>query len=735
MTELSNKFPRDYDGSINIDIWLQQLPLKKKPSDILRQVCFVSRVTEDYPGLGGLSCFEQGLQLARLIAELQLDQQAIAAALLYNSVYYGALKLEDVAEQFSPSLFEIVKGVQQLGNLTELHQISNDHQINHLRRMLLAIVRDVRVIVIKLAERLGIMRTIKMVKIKQMDDSYKRLATETMTVYAPLANRLGIHQLKWELEDIAFYFLHWQTYKHIARQLHLRRLEREQVVSEIVNHLKLALIKINITVEVYGRVKHIYSIYRKMERKNINFEQIYDAHAIRIITINQRDCYQVLSIIHSLWQPITEEFDDYIRHPKANGYQSIHTAVKVRENCNFEIQIRTQQMHQNAEKGVAAHWLYKEGSRHKGESYEQQIIWLRQLLAWQRDMGNNKSWSPHVEKKILKERVYVFTPNGEIIDLPAGATPLDFAYAIHTEIGHRCQGVKVNGHLVSLTYPLKTGEQIEILTGKTSKPSRDWLLKQYGYLKTPRARLKVLHWFKQQDIKHHIDEAKLMLDREIQRLSLPDVRYDRIAHHFNYKNSNGMLAALGNGDLRLATIISYLERSHHKASHMAKLTKARRSKKPTVYHKNDIRIDGAGNFVTRIAQCCQPIPGDPIIGYLTIGRGVSIHHQSCDKIVDTHRDDKKRLIQVSWASKHGQHYRVDIIIKAFDRTRLMHDIVNMMSHDNISVTAVHSTVDQVKNLATLYFTIEINNFSQLSGMLNRIHQLPNVFMAKRHLKG
>lgn len=586
----TKSIPLKKDSSVDVDLWLQQLPLAQAPTLLLKNACQLSQLTEDHLTFWGSSCFIQGLQIAELLAELPLDQEAIAAAIAYTSVEYGDLKLEDVKEQLGSSVETLVQGIQKMGALTSFQAGQAHKQIDQLRRMLLAMVTDVRVVVVKLAERLCIMRAIK----SQPNAILQQLSQETLQIYAPLANRLGIHLLKWELEDIAFHYLHPDLYKDIALKLQERRPEREKNINTVVNTLKEALLTMNIHATVYGRAKHIYSLYKKMQRKNIDFSKIYDAYAIRVLTNNIQDCYTALSIAHELWTPITKEFTDYIRAPKANGYQSIHTAVIGPHQKNVEIQFRTHQMHADAEKGVAAHWIYKEGKK-VTQNYEEKVAWLRQLLAWQKEVSQENNMPTDVEKKILEDRVYVFTPQGQIIDLPIGATPLDFAYAVHTAIGHRCRGAKINSKIVPLTYSLKTGEKVEILTAREEKPSLDWLIPQRGYLKTSRARAKVLHWLKEHTTHLSTDPEKtLSLQKEL-----------------------------------------------------LKPTSTKNTPKDSP-EKNNIIVHGLSHVMTQLAKCCTPLSGTPIIGYITQNRGITIHRQDCKNTLARLQTHQHRMIEVSW---------------------------------------------------------------------------------------
>jgi GTP pyrophosphokinase len=726
MVKALDNIPKDTEDNIQVAQWLASLKLKTPLSKNLKLACELGQSTEDHFNFFGQSCFLNAIRIAELVYQLDLNQETMAAAIIYTCMRYGDMTLDDLEETFGKNITKLVKGIEKMSALANIRQHNIQHQVDSLRRMLLAMVTDVRVVMIKLIERLCIMRSLKTAD-KKTQIEY---ATETMQIYAPLANRLGIHTLKWELEDIAFRHLESETYSNIAKQLQQRRSEREKNVELIIALINEALEKESIKAEIYGRAKHIYSIYRKMQRKNVNFEEIYDAHAVRILLDNLEDCYTALGLVHSLWQPIKEEFDDYINKPKPNGYQSIHTAVIGPHDKVFEIQIRTHQMHTDAEKGVAAHWLYKEGSK-KPSGYEEKVEWLRQLLAWQKELTDEQAMPADLEKKILEDRVYVFTPQGRIVDLPDGSTPLDFAYSIHTDIGHRCRGAKIAGKIVPLTHTLSTGEKVEILTGNKNQPSRDWLVPKRGYLKTSRARAKVMHWFKQQSAERHINEGKQILEREMQRLKIESVSYEKMAQHFNFKQTDALFAALGNGDLKITTVLHYIENITQQKLVAEKEDKPKLSHAKTHSGSGNVSIYGVGNMLTQIAKCCKPVPGDPILGYITQGHGVSIHHCNCKNIANDSAAQVDRVIEVEWRTKAKDFYSADIQIKAYDRPGLVRDITNIIAIEKIHVTKLNVMVNKQEHYSTIELTIEVHNLNELGKILDKINQLPNVFSTQR----
>ena len=530
-------------------MWLHQLGTKGYLDnlELIRTTCTLSQLAgQDRATETGQTCLQQGLSMADLLADLEVDQETIAAAIIFENVHYAGLSIDDVEEQLGTNIAKLVKGIEKMSAINNFQAFNkypqNKQQIDNIRKMLLAMVDDVRVVLIKLAERLCILRTAGHLP----DEIRKQLATEAMEIYAPLANRLGIGAIKWEMEDLAFRYLHTEEYKAIAKGLKAKRLDRDNFVNRIVAQLNHHIQGIGAShFAVYGRSKHIHSIYKKMTRKNVSLDEIYDATAVRVLVDTSDQCYEVLGIVHSLWKQIPAEYDDYIINPKANGYQSLHTAVEGPEGRVFEVQIRTFHMHDLAEMGVAAHWKYKEGGGIQKESHERKIEWLRDVLAWHQEMATNKGVSESVSTEFFEDRVYVFTPDGDVLDLPNGVTPLDFAYHVHSNLGHRCRGTKVNGHIVPLTYQLKTGDKVEVLTGKELKPSRDWINPHLNYLKTPRAKAKVLHWFKMQDYDNNVQEGRELLDKELKSLGVKSERLQEVVSALHFKKLDDLYANRG----------------------------------------------------------------------------------------------------------------------------------------------------------------------------------------------
>ena len=614
------------------------------------------------------SHLEKGLGIAKILSELGLDNDGLIASIIYPAYEAKEVHLDTVKDRFGEPVGVLLRDAAQMGALGKLQQLedSKSHQVENLRKMLLAMVADVRAVLIILAERLWLLR-------QGVDESF---AKETLNIYAPLANRLGIASLKWEMEDLCFRYSAPDQYKKIAKFLASRREARESYIAEVIHSLKKKLTEAGIKdFDVTGRVKHIYSIYKKMERKGSELDEIYDISAVRVLVPTVEDCYAVLGIVHDAWERIPKEFDDYITHPKPNGYRSIHTAVIGPDNKTVEVQIRTHAMHAESELGVAAHWRYKEGGVQKS-SYEAKIAWLRQVMEWQREIKTDKE---KPTQDLFADRVYVFTPTGDIIDLPQGATPLDFAYHVHSEVGHRCKGAKVDGNIVPLTYHLQTGERVEILTAKNPNPSRDWLSPYLGYLKSPRSRAKVQHWFKA------LDESVEETPKEKPKIK---------------------------------TVISNIINIKKKVS---------ASKKP----KTDLHILGVGHLLTQIARCCKPLPGEDIIGYITQGKGVTIHRQNCRNMQHISEDSKKRLIEVDWGDKASNIYPVDLYIEAYDRHGLLRDITNYFANEKINVLGIQSNTEKYSHEAHVHVTVEISGLETLQKILERLKSIPNVLGAWR----
>ncbi|MDR3501637.1 MAG: GTP diphosphokinase [Legionella sp.] len=734
MVRVKDTVPLAADGSIDVNLWLHQLGAKGylDSIELIRSACALSQLSgQDHATETGHSCLQQGLEMADLLADLEVDPETLAAAIIFENVHYSDLSLDDVEEQLGPNIAKLVKGIERMSAMHSFQALNkypqNKHQIDNIRKMLLAMVDDVRVVLIKLAERLCILRATTHLP----EALCIQLATEAMEIYAPLANRLGIGAIKWEMEDLAFRHLHPDDYKAIAKGLKAKRLERDSFVNDIVAQLNEQIKSSGVEhFAVYGRSKHIHSIYKKMTRKNVALDEIYDATAVRVLMETDHQCYEVLGMVHTLWKQIPAEFDDYIINPKENGYQSLHTAVEGPEGRVFEVQIRTFHMHDLAEMGVAAHWKYKEGGVTHKESHERKIEWLRDVLAWHKEMASNKGVPESTTTEFLEDRVYVFTPDGDVLDLPQGVTPLDFAYHVHSDLGHRCRGARINGHIVPLTYQLKTGDKVEVLTGKQIKPSRDWINPHLNYLKTSRAKAKVLHWFKMQDYERNLQEGRELLDKELKSLGIKSDKLNEVVNALHFKKLDDLYANLGRGDIKVGQIINKLAPPQTSEVNLDKFV--RTQGKPEVTG-SDLRIEGVGNLLTFMARCCQPVPGDIVIGYITIGRGVSVHRQDCPNIIHANERQKQRFLQVTWGSATRENYVVDILIKAFNRSELLKDVTSLLANEKAHVYALQTHSNKHENMTFITLTVDIDGLSSLSRLLAKLMQIPNVLEARRQV--
>ena len=669
------------------------------------------------------------LHVAHILAELRLPVVVIAAGLLHDTVEDSVVTLADVQRDFGGEVARLVDGVTKLAQLPRVSKDGNtpiDQHKESLRKTFLAMGDDVRVVLIKLADRLHNMRTLQYLK----PEKQARIARETLEIYAPLANRLGIWRMKSELEDQSFRYLNPEKYREIATQITELHTDREKAMTRIVRHVREALAQEDIEAEVSGRPKHIYSIYKKMERKDVGFYEVYDVRAVRVVVKDKPTCYYALGVIHSLWKPIPNQFDDYIATPKDNFYQSLHTAVVYEDGKDLEVQIRTPEMHENAEYGIAAHWRYKEGNK-RDEAFEKRIQWLRGLMDWRKDLTPSE-FVEAVKDEVFDDRVYIFTPRGDIIDLPAGATPIDFAYHVHTSVGDRCRGAKVNGRLVSLDYHLKTGDKVEILTAKQGGPSRDWLNPDLGLVKSHRAQQKIRQWFRKQDREQVVNQGREILEKELKRLGAEEFSLEKLAHLLGQGRPEELLYAIGTGDVHQRQIAPQVLEEEHAQEQQKQdsLKKELPTAAPKAVHSSEISILGAQGFLTKLATCCRPAPGDPIVGYITRGRGVTVHRRDCPNVLDAH--EPERYIKVSWGQAH-QTYPVLVRITAYDRDGLARDVSTMVSEEHINMSSFNATTKN--SIATIEATMEISDVGTLSRVLARIETLPNVIEARRWKAG
>jgi GTP pyrophosphokinase len=727
MVTVTGKHPVSQAGVPDPDAWLAALGARRPPAEValLRHALdFARHAHAGQLRVSGEPHLGHVLAVTQILADLNLDAETLAAAILHDTVEDTATTLDDVRQAFGAPVAALVDGVTKMDVMHEwpAHgaRTRQEHaQAESLRKMLLAMAEDVRVVLIKLADRLHNMRTLGALPA----DKQLRIARETLHIFAPLANLLGIWQLKWELEDLALRYLEPATYKQIAALLAEKRMDREHYLAQFVERLAQELKAAGLRADVSGRPKHIYGIWRKMQRKGKTFEQITDVRGVRVQVEQVADCYAALGVVHGLWPHIPGEFDDYIATPKENNYRSIHTAVIGPEGKVVEVQIRTREMHENSELGIAAHWRYKEGAR-ADEGFDRKVAWLRSLLEWKDEVAAASDFVDQFKSEVFSERVYVLTPKGAIVDLPAGSTPLDFAYHVHTDVGHRCRGARANGRMVPLTYKLRTGEQVEIVTVKRGGPSRDWLSPHHGYLHTPRARAKVSHWFRQQNVDEAIAAGRDVLERELDRLGVKDIKYETLAQHFGHAGVDDFLAAVGRGDLRPAQLAGAMQ------AHVAPALPAPPAAAPPA-RPGGVTVQGVGNLLTRLARCCNPLPGDAIVGFITRGQGVTVHRQDCANTL-RHRDEHgERLIEVSWGQAAGRTYPVEVEITAYERTGLLRDITGLLANEKINVIAVNTLTDKDQHVARMRLTLEIPDVEALSRILALIDQMPNVTRVQR----
>jgi GTP pyrophosphokinase len=742
MVKVREEHPQKDDGSVDIERWLARFPAEADfDMAALRHACELSFQAEkkaieisDKAWDETTSSFRIGLEMADILADLHLDQDTLIAAILYRAVREEKLSINTLAEYFGESIVNLIEGVMRMAAMSRLVVSDSpvlgqaEAQKDNIRKMLISLVDDVRVALIKLAERTCAIRIVKNNPAKRY-----RVAREVNDIYAPLAHRLGIGHIKWELEDLSFRYLHAGAYKKIAKLLDEKRLVRQRYIDQVINNFDAILKRNGIQADITGRAKHIYSIWRKMQRKGIGFSQVYDIRAVRVLVPEVKDCYAALGLVHGLWRNIPNEFDDYIANPKNNGYRSLHTAVIGPEGKVLEVQIRTFEMDEEAEFGVCAHWRYKGSDRQGGNSYEEKIAWLRQVLDWHEETGAGpKEMAEHFSRS--QDRVYVFTPEGHVVNLAQGSTPLDFAYHVHTEVGHRCRGAKVNGRIVPLTYQLQTGEQVDIMTGKENAPKRDWLQSGLGYLKSSRARAKVQNWFKQQAKEENVAAGRALIEKLFKRLALNSLDYKLVSKYFGYQALEDMYASVGAGDITAIQIIKAAQHLFEENPEPALVVVPRKEQQENVA-QGGVVVRGVGNLMTHMAGCCKPILGDMIVGYVTQGRGVSIHRQDCAKLLQLQAHDHERIIEVNWGDTPAKVYAVDIVITAYDRSGLLRDVTTLLANAKIDVIAVNTQSEKDSNTANMKLTIEIPGLEALGSLLARITRLPNVISAERIKEG
>jgi GTP pyrophosphokinase len=682
---------------------------------------------------------DRALGTAAIVASLRLDGVSVRAAMLLGFPDRPGFDAEALAGTFGEETMQVVAGVARMGAIRAAQEggdkADRDVQAENLRKMLLAMVEDIRVVLVKLAERTQALRFL--IGSDDMRDAREGAARETLDLFAPLANRLGVWQLKWELEDLSLRALEPEAYQRIARLLDERRLDRQHYIENVQSTLERELAAAGVRAEVRGRAKHIYSIWNKMRRKQSGIESLYDIRAVRILVDEVKDCYAALGVVHNLWSPVPREFDDYIAKPKANDYRSLHTAVIGPEGKPLEVQIRTHEMHRQSEYGVAAHWRYKEGA-HAGRrdpGYEEKIAWLRQVLDWKDAVADAGEWLQQFKSSLFTDTIYVLTPQGKVVDLPRGATPVDFAYAVHTSLGHRCRGARVDGAMVPLNYVLHSGQRVEVVAvkgGPSVGPSRDWLNPELGYVASHRARTKVRQWFKAQQVEETIAHGRASVERELSRAGATALKLEAVAGEAGFARLEEFFAAVARGDINLRNLQSAIRAAGHPAE--AVPAPAEEAALPTRQSKaagagSGILIVGVDRLLTGLARCCKPAPPDPIVGFVTRGKGISIHRQSCSNIARMKERQPERLITADWGARRDEVFPVDVVVEAMDRQGLLRDVSEVLSREKINVTAVNTLT---KNLqARMAFTLEVRGLEELSRALAFVRDVPGVLSAAR----
>ncbi|NOI81943.1 GTP diphosphokinase [Vibrio tubiashii] len=726
------------DEQFELDKWISSLGQDPKVAKRLKEVYLQGEAILQDNDQGQLLLW-RGREMIEILITLSMDKATLVAALLFPLVSSGAYSREQFEEDFGKETIKLIDGVEEMAALGQLNVTlegsAASSQVDNVRRMLLAMVDDFRCVVIKLAERIC-----NLIEVKKAPDEVRRAAAQECTnIYAPLANRLGIGQLKWEIEDYAFRYQQPDTYKQIAKQLSERRIVREQYIKDFVDDLTFEMKGSSINAEVSGRPKHIYSIWRKMQKKGLAFDELFDVRAVRIIADKLQDCYAALGTVHTKYKHLPSEFDDYVANPKPNGYQSIHTVILGPEGKTIEIQIRTKDMHEDSELGVAAHWKYKEGGGGRS-GYDEKITWLRKLLDWQEEMSDSGEMLDELRSQVFDDRVYAFTPRGDVVDLPMGATPLDFAYHIHSEVGHRCIGAKVAGRIVPFTHKLAMGDQVEIITSKEPNPSRDWLNPSMGFVTSGRARAKINAWFRKQSREKNVEAGRDILEVELQKIgaTLKDAEQYALKR-FNVNSTDELYVGIGSGDLRINQVINHINALVNKPTAeeedqqaLEKLQEAE-SKAPAQSRpkKDAVVVEGVDNLMTHLARCCQPIPGDEIAGYITQGRGISVHRADCEQLEELRHHAPERIIDTVWGSGFVGSYILTVRVEAMERGGLLKDITTLFANEKIKVTSMKSRVDYRTQMSIMDFDLEVTNVEILQRVSKRVEQIKDVMSVKR----
>lgn len=711
--------------------WIASLPSRFTPHELaqIRQAGeLAATLYREKCAMNSSPLLQHALETAAILTEMNMDADSLVAAILQATPDCLSDWSVELSSQFGPTVVSLVEGIARMSQIQALSEVdSAQHdraqQLEALRKMLLAMVQDIRVVLIKLAERTQLLRHLS----GASPEVQAQVARENQSIFAPLANRLGVWQLKWELEDLSLRYLEPQLYKEVAKMLDERRVDREQYIADVVAQLQHELTLAGVKAEVSGRPKHISSIVKKMKSKHLQFNQLYDVRAVRIMVDDIKDCYTALGLVHHLWQPIPGEFDDYIARPKSNNYRSLHTAVSGPRGLALEVQIRTFEMHQHSELGVAAHWRYKEGTKSDAR-FDEKIAWLRQILSWKDDVADHGDLLEQFNSELFQDKVYVLTPQGKVIDLPHGATPIDFAYALHTDLGHRTKGAKINGQIVPLHTRLENGQRVEILTAKQGAPSRDWLNASLGFLQSPSARAKVRHWFKYQHFDENVAQGRAKLDKELHRAGAGSLPLERIAQKLQFQKLEDCLAAIGRGDISEHQIAITIQGEIAPAEPAPAPPLVKRPTASQVNHAG-VTIEGIGNVQTTMARCCKPVSPEPIVGYLTRNHSVTIHRQACTFISRLAEIRQNRLLAAQWGNSQSGLSEVDIVLEANDRQGLLRDISELFAREKINTTKANTL--SRNHVALMQFTVELTDIDQLQHLLLRLQQVPGVISAQR----
>ncbi len=717
-------------GEFNVDQvepWLASLAAHRSAKQIERLRGAVADAAAHHVGevmADGTGKLLALVQTADILDGLKLDTETLVTALLSELPGASDYDRARVAAQYGERVAAMLDLISRIRDLSATGaRDGREEDAEGLRRLLLGLADDVRALLVVLAKRLRLMRGLK----RLPPEAQRTVARETQLVHAPLANRLGVWQIKWELEDLCLRYLEPQTYQDLARQLDGKRREREAFIADVIARLQAECTRQGIRAEITGRPKHIYSIWKKMTRKGVSFDQVFDVRAVRVLVDTAAQCYEVLGMVHGLWQPIPGEFDDYIARPKGNGYSSLHTAVVGDDGAPLEVQVRTRDMHEHAERGVAAHWLYKERGGGDAE-LERRIHWMRRWLENPEDVPDEGD-----DSEFEARRIYLLSPQGRVVELPKGSTALDFAYAIHTSVGHRCRGAKADGRIIALTQPLESGQTVEILTIKDGGPSRDWLNPHSGYLATARAKNRIRQWFKQQDHDVHLHAGRAALERELTRLGVPKPDLEQLTPRFNFQTVDDLLAAIGRGDLSPVQVANTQAQQARPDPEREIADRARkRSARPRSKGGPQVEVAGVGDLMTHMAKCCKPVPLDPVIGFITRGRGVTVHRRDCPVVRKMDAEQRSRLAEVQWAGEQSATaFLVDVQIYAGDRKGLLRDISSVFANEEIDVLGVKTQSDRRHERASMCFTVEVRDMTQLSRVLDKLAQVPEVIDVRR----